>query len=355
MKQTVESILRSFQNSGKRHLLLTGSRGCGKSTRFTELQQLLHAEMGIRTKMIAHENSRHVILRENNSEKEALIGQMLPGRGMCPMEKGFLDLGIPALERARASSAQWVSIDELGFLESSCLPFQQAVLRCFEEKQVLAVLRKQELPFLDSLRQREDVFVLDLDEEPAKIGCVLMASGLSSRFGSNKLLADFGGRTLLQRALDATEGLFYRRVVVTRKEEVAALCKSFGVEVILHTCPNRNDTVRLGTETLEELDGWVFCPCDQPLLRRETVAKLLDWPYIHDDLLLRPVCGEQQGAPVFFGKSYFAALCSLPEKAGGSYILKRHPEKLELLSIEDERELMDIDTTEDMETLKTKQ
>ena len=36
------------------------------------------------------------------------------------------------------------------------------------------------------------------------VGCVIMASGLSRRFGSNKLLADFGGRPLLFRALEVT-------------------------------------------------------------------------------------------------------------------------------------------------------
>ena len=38
------------------------------------------------------------------------------------------------------------------------------------------------------------------------VGCVIMASGLSTRFGSNKLLADFGGRPMLCRALDGRCG-----------------------------------------------------------------------------------------------------------------------------------------------------
>ena len=36
------------------------------------------------------------------------------------------------------------------------------------------------------------------------VGCVIMASGLARRFGSNKLLADVGGRPLLCRALEVT-------------------------------------------------------------------------------------------------------------------------------------------------------
>lgn len=36
-----------------------------------------------------------------------------------------------------------------------------------------------------------------MSETSRPIGCVIMASGLARRFGSNKLLADFGGRPLL--------------------------------------------------------------------------------------------------------------------------------------------------------------
>ena len=42
-----------------------------------------------------------------------------------------------------------------------------------------------------------------MSETSHPIGCVIMASGLARRFGSNKLLADFGGRPMLCRALDA--------------------------------------------------------------------------------------------------------------------------------------------------------
>ncbi len=43
-----------------------------------------------------------------------------------------------------------------------------------------------------------------MSETSHPIGCVIMASGLARRFGSNKLLADFGGRPLLCRALEVT-------------------------------------------------------------------------------------------------------------------------------------------------------
>ena len=83
------------------------------------------------------------------------------------------------------------------------------------------------------------------------VGCVIMASGLARRFGSNKLLADFGGRPLLCRALDATNTpQLAARIVVTRSAEVEALCKAEGVPCLVHGLPGRNDTVRLGLDAL---------------------------------------------------------------------------------------------------------
>ena len=106
------------------------------------------------------------------------------------------------------------------------------------------------------------------------VGAVIMASGLARRFGSNKLLADFGGEPMLCRALAATAGIA-PRLVVTRSEEVHRLCTALDVPVLLHALPHRSDTVRLGLSALlrgqPALCGCLFVPGDQPLLRRSTV------------------------------------------------------------------------------------
>ena len=133
-----------------------------------------------------------------------------------------------------------------------------------------------------------------------KLGCVIMASGLGKRFGSNKLMADFCGKPMIQRALDATEGLFSRRVVVTRHESVADLCKEQNVDVILHDLPHRSDTVRLGLQALGDLDACMFLPGDQPLLRRETIATLLENWKANPGKIVRPAYEDNEGSPVLF-------------------------------------------------------
>ena len=185
-----------------------------------------------------------------------------------------------------------------------------------------------------------------------KIGCVIMASGLGKRFGGNKLMADFRGKPMIQRALDATDGLFAKRVIVTRHKSVAALCQEQNLDVVLHDLPHRNDTVRLGLEALGDLDACMFLPGDQPLLRRETVAKLLRSWAEHPDCMIRPIHEDTQGSPVLCPAWAFSELKNLPEGKGGGVVIKNHPHDMIPVSISDPFELADADTPETLELLR---
>lgn len=185
-----------------------------------------------------------------------------------------------------------------------------------------------------------------------RIGCVIMASGLGKRFGGNKLMADFNGKPMIQRALDLTEGLFCRRVVVTRHESVAGLCREQNVDVVLHDLPHRSDTVRLGLEALGELDACMFLPGDQPLLRRETVAKLLQNWQQYPNCIIRPIHEDIEGSPVLFPAWAFPELRNLPEGKGGSVVIKNHPHEMIRISVSDPFELADADTPDTLELLR---
>lgn len=190
------------------------------------------------------------------------------------------------------------------------------------------------------------------EEESNRIGCVIMASGLGKRFGGNKLLADFGGTPLIVRALEATEGVFARRIVVTRSEAVERLCLAAGVEAIRHTLPYRSDTVRLGIQSMgEEITHCMFVPGDQPLLRRETVQALTLSAIGDETHIFRTRCGGRAGAPVLFPKDLFRELAELPEGKGGGYLANRYPERVRYLEVAGEEELEDVDTVEDLERL----
>lgn len=205
------------------------------------------------------------------------------------------------------------------------------------------------------------------------VGCVIMASGLARRFGSNKLLADFGGRPLLCRALEVTATpALAARVVVTRSAEVKALCDAQAVPCLLHSLPGRNDTVRLGLEAVlhqcPALLGCMFLPGDQPLLTRHSVESMVGiYGWDRETQIERHKETEREifrlghrfkndpnpllGSPVLFGKAYFPELLTLPEGKGGSVLLRKYPERVHAVYIADREELYDADTPEALEEL----
>lgn len=185
-----------------------------------------------------------------------------------------------------------------------------------------------------------------------KVGCVIMASGLGKRFGGNKLMADFNGKPMLLQALNASRNFKENRVVVTRHEDVAKLCREHGVRVVLHDLPHRSDTVRLGLEALGDVDACMFLPADQPLLRPETVDLLISHWETNPQSIVRPFCEDIPGSPVVFPGWAFPQLRDLPEGKGGGWVIKQHPECVAALPISDPYELMDADTPETLEILR---
>lgn len=187
-------------------------------------------------------------------------------------------------------------------------------------------------------------------------GCVILASGLGRRFGSNKLLADFQGKPLISHILDKTGGPpFACRLAVTRHETVAALCGGKGYPYLLHSLPQRSDTIRLGLEYLlahhPGLDGCLFCPADQPLISPESLNSLVLAFSQFPDRILRLGYHGQPGSPVLFGRHFFPELLDLPEGKGGSFLAQKYPEQVLCIPARDIYELYDADTPQDLARL----
>ena len=189
-----------------------------------------------------------------------------------------------------------------------------------------------------------------------KIGCVIMASGMARRFGSNKLLHDFHGQPIMVRILRSMkQAKVDLPVVVTRHPEVVEICRNEGIYAILHDLPKRSDTVRLGMEYLLEqdpdLDGIMFAASDQPCLKHESITALCAAFEENPNLIYRLSYQGTEGNPVLFPKSTFGELQNLPEGKGGGAVVKRHPDLVRLVEVSDERELIDVDTPEILATL----
>lgn len=210
-------------------------------------------------------------------------------------------------------------------------------------------------------------------KELLPVGCVIMASGLSQRFGSNKLLAPFCGEPMLCRAFAATDTpKLSARIVVTRSDEVAQLCRSRNVPVLLHDLPGRNDTVRLGLSALLEQVPELLAACSCRETSRFCAArqwkpwqaspggiKELGWNDKETEreifrlgFRVRNDPSPLTGSPVLFEKGLFQELLTLPQGMGGSVLLRKYPAHVHTVYIADRNELADADTPEALAQLE---
>lgn len=349
---TKNSILKSFLNSGKRHLIITGSRKSGKTTLFNAVTE--NKLYGITTYAIKNEG---VYLEENFSGIKTQIGIFdasvkTEENKMIYVKDGFENLGKKILEKCLCMKEDWFSVDEIGYLEDFCDEYCDLLEKLLNKKRMIAVIRKQDTDFIQRILSRNDIFVVDTDDPFGNMGCVIMASGFGKRFGENKLMAQFKNKPLIDYIIGATENIFEKRVVVTRYGNVEDFCKEKKIKTVTHNYEYKNDTVKLGAEEISDMDGYMFCLADQPLLKHDTIMALVLSAKNEPEYIWRLSYGEKKGTPVLFPKEYFSELCALPENNGGNYIAERHSEKVKCLEAFDENELFDVDTREDLEALE---
>ena len=189
-----------------------------------------------------------------------------------------------------------------------------------------------------------------------KIGCVIMASGMARRFGSNKLLHDFQGAPVMSRILRTMSAApLAAKVVVTRHLEIEAMCQALDIPVVLHDMPLQSDTVALGVTALLEMcpdmTGCMFAASDQPCLGGESVADLCEAFQREPEKIWRMSWQGIAGNPVVFPKFMFNELLHLPPDKGGGAVIKKHPELVRTVEAQREQELVDVDTPEILDEL----
>ena len=173
-----------------------------------------------------------------------------------------------------------------------------------------------------------------------------MAAGNARRFGANKLLAEIAGKSLIRRALEAVpRERLCAAAVVSQYPEVLSLAERLGFTAVENSRPDLgvSRTIRLGLEALPPCGGALFQVADQPWLRRETAAALVDLWQQRPEMIAALGHGGVRGNPCLFPARFFPELLALEGDTGGSAVIRRHPEDLLLLEAA-AAELRDVDT-----------
>jgi molybdenum cofactor cytidylyltransferase len=135
-----------------------------------------------------------------------------------------------------------------------------------------------------------------------------------------------------------------------RSEEIAASLEGTGAEPVVN--PRYTEgmltSVQAGAAAAPPDAGWfVIALGDQPSLRPETVARLLDAARAGPHGIVVPSYGGRRGHPLALHARFRDEILALDPEAGLRELLRRHPDDIRHVDVPTDAVLHDIDTPED--------
>ena len=204
---------------------------------------------------------------------------------------------------------------------------------------------------------------------------VVMAAGLATRMGQDKLVLPWQDTTVLgyvlltileaitlqeQRSSAQTPLPVAEIYVVARypmeyylTEECIRTFNSYrGAWIQVPSPRPLAETIRSGLQDLSnEIQCIGFLPGDQVGITVSRLADCLQQVLQNQPDFLVPVAGEKAVSPVFFHRRYVAELLELQGEQGGREVLYRYPERWRKYPVEDSF-YQDVDTPEQYHALR---
>ncbi len=186
----------------------------------------------------------------------------------------------------------------------------------------------------------------------------VLAGGMSTGMRQNKLLLDFKGKALIVHAVDTLLASEIDEVVVVLGHQAEKVRKELGGKrVKLVQNPGYREglsaSVRAGAEAVSlQADGIMVYLADQPLLEPADVNQILKAfthaKEVNKDIVV-PFFDGQRGNPVLLDSSYREAILGVVGDVGCKGVIKRYPEKVLVLEMENDHVVRDVDNMEEYE------
>jgi molybdenum cofactor cytidylyltransferase len=193
------------------------------------------------------------------------------------------------------------------------------------------------------------------------IAAIVLAAGMSSRFGKPKLLLPLDGRSLIRRTVEqvitAGSGEWEEVVVVVGYEAARVQQELEGLPI--RTIVNPRFASGMSASLITGLQGisshaegaMIFLG-DQPLVSPEVVRRMLTVFRGSQRSIVVPVYDGVRRNPVLFSRSLFPELMTVKGDKGGRDVVMRHPESVASVAFPSDVAPRDVDTWEDYEALR---
>ena len=192
------------------------------------------------------------------------------------------------------------------------------------------------------------------------ITALVLAAGMSTRLGHNKLLLFFKGKPLIGHAVDTLLASSIDEIIVILGHEADLVRAAIG-EKRVSFLENRDyqeglgSSIRTGFAAIPLATGGIMIYlADQPLLEPEEVNLL-----IHafgeaaktNKSIVVPLFRGLRGNPVIVNSFYRASILAIAGETGCRRVIKENPDQVLTIEMETDHVVRDIDTMEQYERL----
>lgn len=188
---------------------------------------------------------------------------------------------------------------------------------------------------------------------------IVLAAGMSSRFGRPKQLLELGGKSVLEWTLNACldsqlESIYlilgykYQEILETLSEKIGHPL----LNILVNQNYKKGQSTSLQAGILEIGNTYpsaMFILGDQPLIDSATINHLLECFWASEKNICVPFYQKERGNPVIFSALFYDKINSIRGDIGARGIIEDHPDHILRVSVERLSFFHDIDTKKDFE------
>jgi len=186
------------------------------------------------------------------------------------------------------------------------------------------------------------------------ISGILLAAGLSQRFGRDKLQIQFRGEALVQCCLQQMRG--------TEIDEIIVVCHGSNQELLRGEDSHPLVKIVINSQAASGLSSSIQCGLDfcdpgsqavliahgdMPLVGSNLMGAMLEEWRCQPDSIVAPRYHGQQGNPVVIPRVFWHEIRRLRGDVGCKSILSLHADQIRWLDVDSDEILFDIDTESD--------
>jgi len=192
---------------------------------------------------------------------------------------------------------------------------------------------------------------------------IILAAGVSQRFGQPKQLLKLGGKCVIEWVLDASLTSRLESIFLVLGYRYQSILKALGakanhprIQVVINNRyrQGQSSSLRTGIFQISKIfPSAMFLLGDQPMVDSRTIDRLLEQFWFSKKNICVPIYQNERGNPTIFSRKYYDQIQNIKGDIGARQLIEDNPAQVLEVKVENPLCFFDIDTEEDFKKIQS--